>query len=114
MHVLTQPHEAFAHRAHGIAASRTRQHVLLTTGVNCQQRQTLRHVIVQLAREPRALVFLRGDEMPAQFARSLLCPLALSIRAAQAPAVQKQHDDEDGLEGAERGRGDDVPLVLFK
>src|SRR5262245_37209182 len=55
VNVLAQSHQALAHGPHRAAPRRTCRIALFAAGVDRQQRQPLRDVVVQLARQPRAL-----------------------------------------------------------
>jgi hypothetical protein len=54
---------------------------------------------VQLARKPRALLFLRIDQPSAKHVYGFFSLLPLDIHQAQAPAMHRQDNDEDRLDG---------------
>ena len=90
-----------------------RQVALFAAGVDGQQSHALRHVVVQLARKARALLFLCIDQAPAQLVCRLFRSPAVGVLAAQAAAIDQKHSDEDSLNYANRGGPDHMPLVLI-
>jgi hypothetical protein len=106
-YIFAQLYQPFPQCPHRITTAGLRQSALPATGVNRQQREALRHVVVQLARKARALLFLRIDQPSVQHVCSLFRLLTLDIRAAQ------RYEDEDQLDGTKRGCRDNVPSVLL-
>ena len=75
--VLAEAYELLANRAHHVGLCCVRRGELGAADVDRQHGQPLRHVVVQLAREQRALVLVGADQAPAQVAQRLLGPLGL-------------------------------------
>ena len=92
--VLAQAHQPFADGLHGLGLLSVRSGEFGAADLDRQHGEPLAHVVVQLAREQGALLFLGADEAAAQFARLLLGPLAArshrggprSVRTARPPA----------------------------
>src|SRR6185436_8913013 len=94
-----------ANVAHLLAAPSAVAPGLGASGIDGQASQTLRDVIVQLARESRALGFLRRDEPAAQLARHALRLLPLghvADKRSKNPALG-QHDFAHGQVDREEG-----------
>ena len=77
-------------------SGRTRQTRSLAAGIDRQQRQALRHVVVQLARKARALLLLRVDQPSAQLVRCgfrapALVPIRKAARRSTRPETQPLH-----------------------
>src|SRR5262245_43769267 len=93
MHVLAQSHQPFAYCLH-CASAAIRRMALRATGVHGQQCQALGHIVVQFARQPRALLLLRMDQPAAQFVRGGLravAPLMLVKQPADHRGLQQDH-----------------------
>ena len=74
--VLAEAHEPLANRLHRLGVRAARRGQLGAADVDGQHGEPLRHVVVQLAREQRALLLLGPDQAPAQAAQLLLGALA--------------------------------------
>ena len=82
--VLAEAHEPLADRPHRLRLRSVRRGELGAADVDRQHGEPLRHVVVQLAREQRALLLLGPDQAPAQVAQLLLGPLAVGDVAQDA------------------------------
>ena len=95
--VLAQPHQAFPYLAHGLASpSGAGIQPLDSSGVDRQASEALRHVVVELAREPRPLFLVGVDQPPAQLAGGLLRCLR-SVMSRVTPIRRSGSPDARGL-----------------
>ena len=78
MDVLAQAHEALANRPHRLGLRAVRRGELGAADLDRQHGEPLRQVVVQLAREHRALLLVGPDQALAQVAPLLLGALALA------------------------------------
>jgi len=90
--VLAQAREPLAHRAQLLRLRRVRRRELGAADVDRQHGEPLRHVVVELAREQRALVLVGPDQALGEVAQLVLGPLALG-------------DVAEDTEGADRASG---------
>ena len=82
--VLAEAHEPLANRSHRRGLRPVRRGELGAADVDRQHGEPLRHVVVQLAREQRALLLVGPDQAPAQVAQLVLGSLALGDVAEDA------------------------------
>ena len=82
--VLAEAHEPLADRLHRLGLRPVRRGELGAADVDRQHGEPLRHVVVQLAREQRALLLVGPDQAPAQVAQLVLGSLALRDVAEDA------------------------------
>jgi hypothetical protein len=103
MHVLAQAHEVLAQRVHALGRGGS---VLHAPGVDRGPRETLAEIVVQLAREAPALVFVRSEKAAAEIDRLLL-------GAPPPRMLQKKRADQRRLEQDDCGtRQDHRPVLL--
>ena len=100
--VLAEAHEPLAHRPHRLGLRPVRRGELGAADVDRQHGEPLRHVVVQLAREQRALLLLGPDQAPAQIAQLVLGALALRDVAEDAERADRA---SVGVARWRRGRG---------
>ena len=82
----TSPSRTAAHRL-GLRPGRRGE--LGAADFDRQHGEPLRHVVVQLAREQRALLLLGPDQAPAQVAQLVLDPLGLRDVAQHADTIER-------------------------
>ena len=82
--VLAEAYEPLANRPHRLGLRPVRRGELGAADVDRQHGEPLRHVVVQLAREQRALLLVGPDQAPAQVAQLVLGSLALRDVAEDA------------------------------
>ena len=105
MDVVAQPHEIRVHRCpvarrwHCLSAFEAGR-------IDGKAREALRHIVVQFAGKPSALVFVHGEQTPAERGR-------LALGATTPGALCEERQDESGLHDKEsQGRQDDLLVLL--
>ena len=87
--VLAEPHKPFADRPHRLRLRSVRCGELGASGLDRQHGDPLRQVVVQFAREQRALLFVGADQSPAQIAQFVLDALAFGDVAEDAECADR-------------------------